>query len=204
MKLVHLSVDDFYPAPLAVQAVAKSLQYGPQEYEGHTYNGVGTGFQPEGVEKILGEVFGGIPVTIPMQFFRLGTKETQPTSFIHADNAIAAWAAVWYLTEPPVGVTTGTAFWRHKEFGVDCIPNLMWVREKFKDKDDPVKYFLDTVRADGEDESKWDMVGLIGHKMNRCAIYPGHLFHSRYPRDAWGADVSDGRLTWAAFFNRNF
>lgn len=189
MKLSQTVVDDFYPAPEALKRVAQSLDYGPQEYEGRTYNGVGLGFEPEGMAGLLGNVIGG-KVDIKLQYFRLGTKESQPTSYIHPDSSIAAFAAVLYLSEAPHGLQSGTAFWRHQKLGIDGMAGVDLTEEEVAE-----------LVKDGEDESKWLMTSLIGQKFNRLALYTGQQFHSRYPRDAWGNDKMDGRLTWCGFFN---
>lgn len=189
MKLTQTVVDDFYPAPQALALVAKSLSYDTQEYEGHTYHGVGLGFQPEGMSELLAKVVGG-RVDIKLQYFRLGTATEQPTSYIHPDSSIAAFAAVLYLSEAPHGLQAGTAFWRHRKLGIDGMEG-----------NDLTQPEVDEIVKDGEDESKWLMTSLIGQKFNRLSLYTGQQFHSRYPRDAWGNDKSDGRLTYCCFFN---
>ncbi len=189
MKYTTLVIDDFYPAPEALKRVAQSLDYGPQEYEGHTYNGVGLGFEPEGISKMIGQAMGQSDIDIKLQYFRLGTAKDQPTSYIHPDSGIAYWAAVLYLSDAPHGVQAGTAFWTHRNESIEAMPSPASPE------------LVEQIVKDGEDESKWLMTSLIGQKFNRIAIYPGHLFHSRYPRDAWGNDKMDGRLTWTCFFN---
>jgi hypothetical protein len=202
MLITTLTVDSFYPAPEAVTRIAKGLSYEAREYDGHTYTGVGVGFNPEGMDKTIGDIFGGPPVDIKLEYFRLGTGTEKTTSYIHGDSAIASWAAVWYLSEAPGGTVAGTAFWRHRELDIDAMPNLKWVMEKFKDKPKPVDYFIEKIKAEGEDESLWEMSGLVGQKYNRAALYFGNQFHSRYPKQAWGKDVNDGRLVWTGFFSR--
>lgn len=196
MQIASLSVDNFHRSPVAVTRVAKTLQYGEQEHDGHKYRGIGLGYSLENADTLLAAVLGANGVKVDMEFFRLGLDETDLTDYIHADSSISQWAAVLYLSEPPKGVMAGTAFWRHKETGLYGIPDAEWVKANFESEE----AFLKMLRADANDESKWEMTDLIGQKFNRMAIYPTKRFHSRYPQKAWGKDVNDGRLVWTGFF----
>lgn len=198
--MVHqIVIDDFHPTPVAISKVAQGLNYGPQEWKGHTYNGIGLGYSPEGAYGYLGAIF-GCPVKPKLEYFRLGTKSEPTTTYIHADSICAKYAAVWYLSEAPKDVIAGTAFWRHKESGLTALPTREALAEKLGG-DDKVDPFVAGLNTDGNDESKWDLVGLVGQKFNRIAIYPTNLFHSRYPKDAWGEGVADGRIVWTTFFD---
>lgn len=197
MKITSLAVDDFHRTPIAIQRVAKTLNFGDQEYEGHTYHGVGLGYDVEGIDSLLSAILGSNSVNVDMQYFRLGLTAGDLTAYIHADNSISKWAAVWYLSEAPKGVQAGTAFWRHKETGLTEVPTEEWILKNFPTRE----YFFQMLQADANDESKWEMTGLIGQKFNRIAIYPTKVFHSRYPQQAWGKDVNDGRLCWTGFFS---
>jgi hypothetical protein len=200
MLISSIAVDDFYPAPNAVRHIALKLEYGSQEYQGHTYKGIGLGYKPEQADRFLGDVFGR-PAKIEMEYFRLGTKNEEPTTYIHADQCIGEWAAVWYLSEAPSDVVAGTAFWRHKELGLTEMPDIAYATQKFGDKEFPADYLVQKLNEDGMDESKWDMVGLIPQKFNRLACYNSKLFHSRYPYNGFGTTPADGRIVWTAFFN---
>lgn len=191
--------DNFYHAPKALSIVAKGLNYGEQEHAGHKYTGIGLGFEPEGLWPLIRGVVGSIAPGI--SYFRLGTKEEKPTTYIHADGSCGTHAAVLYLSEPPDGVIAGTAFWKHKETGLTSAPTEAWIRANIGDSDKAVREFIEKLNADGNDESKWQMTDLIGQKFNRIAIYNGNIFHSRYPQAAWGSGVNDGRLVWTGFFN---
>lgn len=193
-------LDNFYPAPIALQRVARGIEYKTEMYDGHPYKGVGLGFSPEGIWDYIGAPFGRTAVP-SMEFFRLGTADLDPSSYIHADSGIAQWAAVLYLSEAPDMVIGGTAFWKHKETGLTEMPTPDWVRKNFGDSDKGIQTFIDKINADGQDESKWQMTDLVGQKFNRIVMYSGKKFHSRYPKDGWGKDVTDGRLVWTSFFN---
>lgn len=202
MKLTQVTVDDFYPAPMAVRMAAKTLNYQTVEYQGHKYNGIGVGYVPERVDEYLSKVIGS-PVELKENYFRLGTSLEMPTSYIHADNALARFACVWYLSDCPDSVVGGTAFWRNKELGITQTPTLEEVSKYSQFKGDaPVgDRYIEFINEQGMDEGKWDMIGLVGHKFNRLTIYPTEVFHSRFPKEGWGKNVTDGRLVWTGFFN---
>lgn len=197
MQITSLSVDGFHPAPDAVTRIAKSLSYEVKEHDGHKYSGIGTGYQLESAASLLGSILGIVSVNIDMEYFRLGIVGESVTSFIHADSGISNFAAVLYLSESPKDVTAGTAFWKHKELGIETVPDLKWIEDHGMTVDSLVKKLQD----DGNDESKWQMTGLVGQKYNRIAVYPSKIFHSRYPKEAWGKDVNDGRIVWTGFFS---
>jgi hypothetical protein len=188
--ITQIIIDDFHPVAKPIAAFAKTLSYGPQEWEGHTYRGIGLGYSPELFYDLLVPFLGRKPEP-KMEFFRLGTKEEAPTTYIHADNACAKHAAVWYLSEPPADLVSGTAFWQHRASD----------KYELSEKDREDHDFILGLDADGADESKWKMVGLCGHKFNRCVVYPSNIFHSRYPKDAWGKDAADGRIVFTSFFD---
>lgn len=198
-SIYNITIDDFYPAPEAVARVARTLSYDPIELRGVTYRGVGQGYSPEGIYGLIGAIFGR-PVRPTMEHFRLGTKVEKPTTYIHADSTCAKYAAVWYLSEAPSDVIAGTAFWKHKELGISSLNGREHMVE-LAGGEDKLEEFGRKMDADGNDESKWQMTGLTGQKFNRITIYPTTAFHSRYPQDAWGETVHDGRLTWACFFD---
>ncbi len=189
--ITQIQIDNFHPCGRAIAALARTLKYGPQEHKGHVYKGVGLGYSPELFYETLAIHLGRAEIKANMEFFRIGTKEDAPTTYIHADSGEAKNAAVWYLSEPPEGMVAGTAFWKHRETG-------KWELTEEDRKDAALLAKLD---ADGADESKWIMTGLAGQKFNRLVTYPTNIFHSRYPKDAWGNDATDGRITFACFYD---
>lgn len=197
MRTTTLVVDDFYPAPEAVRRAAVHLKYTDKEYLGYRYTGMATEWSPELIEGYIGAAIGE-PIDLKISYFRLGTKEEQPTTHIHADGDCATHACVWYLSEPPAGTIAGTGFYRHKEMGIDRMPSVEWLQAKGYD----IPTFINTLNTDGNDDSKWDMIGLLPQKFNRLVVYETAMFHARFPRDAWGNDANDGRLIWVGFFNK--
>ncbi len=200
MSVFNITVDNFHPAPQAIARVAKTLSFDPIELKGVTYRGVGQGYSPEGIYGLIAALFGNTAIRPTMEHFRLGTKAEKPTTYIHADSTCARYAAVWYLSEAPAEVIAGTAFWKHRELGIESIRDRAHMVE-LAGGEDQLEAFGKKMDAEGNDESKWQMTGLVGQKFNRITIYPTTVFHSRYPQDAWGETVHDGRLTWCCFFD---
>lgn len=188
--LTQLILDEFHPIAKPIAVLAKSLDFGPKEWEGHVYKGIGMGYSPAKFYEILSSNLGRT-VSPKLEYFRLGTSGDESTTYIHADNACSEHAAVWYLTDAPEGRVAGTAFWRHNETG----------RERLSEEDRKNPELIAKLQTDGLDESKWTLVGLCGQKFNRCVVYPSNLFHSRYPKDAWGADSKNGRVVFTSFFD---
>jgi len=190
-------IDDFYFAPKALLRAAQGLDYSTKEYEGYPYHGVSVDFEPDNIAGLI-SLSMDKPVKVGINYFRLGITTESCTTHIHSDNAIDPFAAVLYLNDAPEGVRAGTAFWRHKEHGIDAMPTLEWIAANTTLS---VEEFIKKLNEDGADESKWDMVSLVGQKANRFVTYPSHLFHSRYPQAAWGSSPKDGRLIWTGFYH---
>ena len=182
-------IDDFLPEPNAWRALALSAPFRTVNYQDHDYHGVNLVTPPEDVVvRLLSKAMDGAHIRVESQHFRLGLAPwlgPGPTTWIHADTGCnAEWAAVLYLSNPPEP-GCGTAFWQHAETGA-----------AFYHPDDHYPY-----DADGGDQNAWAMVGLAGQVFGRVILYPTCLFHSRWPRDAWGDTPETGRLTWCAFFD---
>lgn len=188
--IAQIVIDNFHPVAKPIALMARSLKYGPQEWEGHIYKGIGLGYSPELFWDTL-SIHLGRQVVPKMEFFRLGTKEEAPTTYIHADNACAKYAVVWYLSEAPDCMVAGTAFWKHRASD----------KHELSESDRADADFIKALDADGADESKWVMTGLCGQRFNRLVTYPANVFHSRYPKDAWGETAADGRIVYTAFYD---
>lgn len=195
MNIQTLVFDDAHPAIDLIRDEALKLDYTPREHEGKTYTGIGTGFDPQ-LAPLIERAFGRVYLP-KLEFFRLGLeKGTETTIWIHADISVRSeYAALLYCSRP-TGPMQGTAFWRHKEMGIDRVPDLAEPFKKQWSASHGPK--LD---SEGNDESKWDQTGLIGFKYNRLVIYPAAYFHSRFPRDTWGNKADEGRLLFCSFFD---
>lgn len=188
-----VAFDDFTPRAREIRRLALEQSFDPVEWNGHTYKGIGKDYDPDLTLQMQNTIGG--PVSPVMSFFRLEREGDDSTSWIHADTSVnAAYASVLYLTEPPAPLC-GTAFWTHKELATDSLPPRFEEREQF------IQDNGELLRADAADPDKWVLNGVVGMKFNRFVMYPTRMFHSRYPKQAFGKTKSEGRLIWVCFFN---
>lgn len=186
MKTTLIIADDFLPDAAAVRARAVDSDFGTREFQGAHYKGVGGKGQPDCSARIA-RLLGVSAIAMALSFYRLGTPENEPTTFIHADRNCAEWGGVLYLNEPR-DCRGGTAFWRHKVLQWD---ELIAASPSF----------CAGLDEEGNDESKWEMTSLAGMKFNRFVVYPSKFFHSRWPKEGWGSGSHNGRLIWTCFFD---
>lgn len=193
-------VDNFLPDFWSARNFALGQKFGEESYRGASYDGIAPDwgrFPTEHLENVV-----GFPIQPTMSYFRLNLlSEKESTGpFIHVDHEVegSKWAALIYLTSPELDIKNygGTAFWRHKEFGISGLPTSLEVVKSYTDPID----FIEDINKDGFDESKWELEGLIRMKSNRLLVYPGDIFHSRWPKQGFGTEAKDGRLVWVCFF----
>jgi len=114
--------------------------------------------------------------------FQYTTKDMK--SWVHRDET--RWAGVLYLT-PNAPVSGGTAFFKHKETGLEEVT-----------KDTP-KEIINKLDNDSNDMSKWEMVDYVGNKFNRLILFRGTRSHRSM--DYFGTNKHNGRLFQLFFFN---
>jgi hypothetical protein len=190
VKKTLVIVDDFDQRIEALTSLAEKMSYAPREYEGHFYSGIGeldTYWPGTLIERALG--FAVKPV---ISFFRLGVKGDKSTTWIHNDLGVvgATHAGLLYLSDPPAGVRSGTAFWRHKSRNIT----------EQADGYPLTANGAILLNEEGQTADAWEETDFVSMRRNRFICYPANVFHSRIPQDAFGADVHDGRLIWVAFF----
>ncbi len=109
-----------------------------------------------------------------LSFFR-EAKEGQDTDWrIHNDSIIEGQqpdrALVLYVSENNYCALNGTAFWEHWKHG-----------EKFENI--TAEEYDRLLIEDSNDQDKWILKSVIGHKQNRLISYPCNYFHSKYPNE---------------------
>lgn len=181
-----LVVDNFLTNPDKIKELGYSVSYIDWEApDGHTYKRVYPIEIPEVVEG-LSQVMGK-PIQLFGMAFRLNYDKEVPNKEIHADLGWGTHAAVYYLSDPPEGVDSGTAFWEHKS-GYDRIRKGDY-------------HVFKAVDGDWDKPEKWEQTKFVSCKDNSCIIYKSELFHSRWPFSAFGNSPQDGRLVVVAFFS---
>lgn len=186
-------IDDFYPLPEELRECALSIPDKDEVFDGHTYRGWRR-YEHAGFEGMMRERLANImgwDVEIKLHSFVVATRKFETTQWIHADTIGAQYACVLHLHHG----NGGTAFWRHIQTGEETQgPALV---EKLGGAEATVK----RISEDGQTKDAWEMTSLAGAKFNRIYIYPSNLFHSRWPKQAFGETQDDARITWVAFFN---
>lgn len=134
----------------------------------------------------------GQPIDPRLSCFRLNLKGELPHSWVHSDDICAKYASVLYLNLPEQ-CAGGTAFWKHKELGIDRLP----AKEELKDW----QKFYSMIEQEWKDLEPWEQIGFAEMKFNRFITYPTCLFHSRFPFEGFGAGPHDGRLIWICFYD---
>lgn len=187
MNFSLLVLDNFVPQPETLRELALGLKYRSYEFDGHSYDGVGVGFDPcicGLVEKAV-----GFKIKKRLDFFRLGMNGVRMSGFIHADQNCGEFAGVLYLNLPRQQYG-GTSFWRHRQFGISEMPDKMSAED------------LEELKEDSLHEKKWELDAHVEMRFGRFITYPTKKFHSRYPNEIEAATKEEGRLIYAIFFDR--
>ena len=176
-------LDDFYTNVDQVRKLALSVPYEVKgNYPGQRSDPhIAPGVKPM-FEKLL-----GLPITYWPEdkyngAFQYATAKED--SWVHRDAT--DWAAIIYLT-PDAPVSSGTAFYRHVDTGLDLIPE--GVQPGIQAQMD-----RDSQRMD-----KWTEVDRVGNIYNRCVIFNGRRSHRSC--DYFGDSLENGRLFQLFFFN---
>lgn len=176
-----LIIDDFVPDAHAVRAAGLAAPYIDWPgHDGQVYKRVALVDVPglrEGIERAVG------PVEMLGMGYRLNYGGELPNAAIHSDMGWGTHAAVLYLSEGE----GGTAFWRHRATGAECIQ-----QGDFE--------LFEQVRHDWDTAERWEQLAMAEMKLGRCVIYESDRFHSRWPFAAFGTNPETGRLVAVAFF----
>lgn len=178
--------DDFLQEAQALRELALGLDFSPRQHAGITYHGIG--LQEVDLSEAISRVV-GFAVHQRMAFFRLNLTQDNPSTYIHADGCEAEFAGVLHLTAPAC-CRGGTAFWKHIPTGADRADESLSLTQ------------AEQLNRDGHHELLWDLTSVVMMRFNRFITYPANVFHSRYPKETWGATKQDARLIWAVFYDR--
>lgn len=132
--------------------------------------------------------FFGFPIEYNT-FYRITLPEYELPTYIHNDAAMARMTGILYLNR---GITSKTAFWKHKESGLISAPTQI-------DLDRLGPDYMKKIVEDGLIESKWEQNGLVEAEYNDFLAFDSNLWHSCSPRGGFGKDVYDGRLIQVYF-----
>ena len=196
-------IDGFLADPQAVRDFALEHDFsGANQMDGHSYPGTAKPKHPQfhaWVEQQLSLAI-GLPVKANTIAF-VSSKEGEFTEqWIHADSNCARWAAVCYLFEGHH--EHGTAFWRHRETQTSEMTQPFYDALKIDLKDEKqVEALVERVKAEANDEQFWEKADFTEARFGRLIWFNSKLWHSRYPRHAFGDSVETSRLIMVAFFD---
>lgn len=188
--------DDFLREPDRVRASALRSGFGtwcPQKGDAGLASYSGVNFVGDHASA-LAELHTRLGSIIPgLMFFRL-TNPAGERAPVHADREYGCThTAILYLSPTPP-IVSGTGFYRHRESGRIQMPPIETLRgapefEHFKQQ---------MLEGSAKDWERYDFVpGLY----NRCLVFDSALIHCRIPRDGFGTNDEDSRMTWTAHFN---
>jgi hypothetical protein len=162
--------------------------------DGADYTGISLLPVPNWIKRISEVV--GHPIVSRLSCFRVNLAKELPHSWVHSDGICAQYASVLYLNLPEQ-CAGGTAFWRHKELGMDRLPSKEALTSRGIDAD----AFYKQMDREWKELKWWEQTQFVPMKFNRFVTYPTAMFHSRYPFEGFGQDPSSGRLIWACFYD---
>ena len=176
IKNIVVAIDDFFETPLYIASGLGEPH--SVEFAGDMYHNI-IASNNEVDSKFSSRVYydTGLTIVPKLAFFRYEPPNSEPTHWIHADNSVAEYTGIVYLSDRHDG---GTALWNHKIAG----------RRNNKPE------YHQWLGADENDESRWQLTDLIGTSYNRCVLFSGDRFHSKFPRLNL-----EQRLTYVCFFD---
>lgn len=177
-------IDDFLPDFELAKRFIADVEYSDYEFGGKCYTGVGQVTLP--VKALIEREIG--PIKIKHNHLRIGRKDTPLTHYIHTDRYGTEYGFVLCLSAPDCA--SGTAFWTHKETGLERLPE--------HSSSDMFSYF------DGElkKEEGWYINGLVDSVENRAIIFEADKFHSRWPKTLPVESGDKPRIVCTVFFDR--
>lgn len=192
--------DDFYADPFAIRKIALEAEY--RDVRNLNYPGYQTvhSFTSKAVrqkfEEILGKPLDISHEDVTFGKFRIMLKESKSRLNVHLDGGFD-WTGVLYLNLPR-DCEGGTAFYRHKETGLEgAVQGEALAKFGCKTWDELETNIIerDTLRPDA-----WDETMFVGMKFNRLVLFRGGK-HFHCHTHSFGTSKADGRMTQNFFFN---
>lgn len=193
-------IDDFYRDPEAIRKMALHAEY--RDVRCYNYPGfqsIHSYVSKEMCAKFIELV--GRPLDISLHKitfgkFRIMLKGSASRLNVHMDGA-SDWAGLIYLN-PPEQCEGGTAFYRHRETGLDGpVEGKDLERFGFETwqalEDNIIE--RDTLRPEA-----WEETMFVGMKFNRLVLFRGgSMFHCH--THSFGTDKENARMTQNFFFD---
>ena len=125
-------------------------------------------------------------------YYRMATDELDTDWRIHCDRKIfdkePTNACIYYITTTDEKLN-GTGVWIHKKYGRYC--------PKITDKE-----FDRLLNEDANNLINWNIDFIISGVEDRLITYPSNMFHSKYPKQAWGKTQKNCRIIFCMFYKK--
>lgn len=194
--MTPIVIDNFLDDPGAERDTALVQDFKTVVHHDITYRGIAMTVARDSERRILEALrTPGAPGRF-VTFWRRYLADEENETYIHADAAIGEVTGVLFLS-PPEHCRGGIAFWRHRLYGWPHVPPQGEL-ERLGLEDTPA--FWQSLVDDGHHPKKWEMVDYVPMKFNRLVLFWSPMFHSRYPKRAFGSRLEDARLVKCFFF----
>lgn len=175
-------IDDFYPAPDEVRAIALASDFNLKgNYPGTRTRPYLTDYIINTIQDEVREPIKAWDEDVANGSFQYTTSRDR--TWIHADLH-NSWAGVLYLS-PDAPPASGTAFYRHIETGLSRYPESEILQDK--------------CWHDSQDYTKWVRLDSVANVYNRLILFDARRFHAS--RNYFGDSLENGRLFQTFFFN---
>lgn len=199
MSVNLIVVDDFYSDPFRVRKVAIGAQY--KDVRNLNYPGLQSvrTFSSDSIKEafraLVGKKICVDEKMLTFGRFRVMSEGKDTRLKIHADGG-ADWTGVIYLNLPNQ-CRGGTAFYRHKETGLEGPPSAAKAAALGFDNSDSLGKSL--IERDSLNSDSWNQTMYVAMRFNRLVLFRGsEMFHSH--TCSWGSRIEDSRLTQNFFF----
>jgi len=146
------------------------------------------------VSRLVGEPLEAMPPPQSHGKTRITLASDKGKAKVHVDPA--HWSGILYLSRPQ-DCRGGTEFFRHRATGTDRAP--------YDDREaatlgyPSAKQMVDEIlKADGTDDSKWEMTQRVPMRFNRLLLLRPWLWHTA--GETFGDTLENGRLVYLMFF----
>lgn len=114
----------------------------------------------------------------------------------HANEEMTAAFNVLVFLNTDEECRGGTAFYRHVETGLECLPGEWLAARDFE------REYLSGGQSEADNywlahRGMWEPIGQATMKFNRLVVFPGHLFHGAWHEPGWFKDYP--RITQVFF-----
>lgn len=178
-------IDGFLENPNIERAKALKSNFSEAEHHGVKYPGISFCEDQLSYDRISERL--GLSLEKWLCMFRIYYKNDLQPGYIHCDVSVGGSmgdiSGILFLNETKKCMG-GLSFWKHKKTGFFRHPTVVEDPEKFYSK----------MNKEGLIEDLWQMIEYVPMKFNRLVLFDTALYHSRYPKEAFGNSLDSARI----------